>query len=427
MSITRPARCVLFASISAPSRQVPTRCLHSTIRLRKDGNSVAKGLAVTPPPQISPEKQRNARIQKRLKIARRLKGYTPEEQEELAKKYSPSQMAVIEAGEASINPEDIALHGALRNDPMSLNYVDDFSKIDPVLDRQPQPKNLNWDPKLRFKESEEFADDWADFIRNLPEDADRVELQKFFDNTRMTVGKAEAELEPTDYGAPELPKLTDPIVRQQARAMARDDGTDEMRQYYDRLQKQTGMAISTMKSLRIKQMVMHRVVNQTRMGKIQSLYFLTVAGDGNGLLGIGEGKAAEPEDARRQSIMNAIRNMTPIPRYEKRTIFGDVKGKSGATELTLYHRPPGKFVSLHDRSLLTFVGFGIRTQGKIYEMCKCAGISDLAARVTRCRNPMNTIKAAFKALTSQRDPEQIARARGRKLVDLRKVYYAGNV
>jgi small subunit ribosomal protein S5 len=60
-------------------------------------------------------------------------------------------------------------------------------------------------------------------------------------------------------------------------------------------------------------------------------------------------------------------------------------------------------------------------------MCRLAGIRDLAARVTRARNPMNTIKATFQALASQKLPEDIARARGRKLVDVRKVYYAGNV
>lgn len=38
---------------------------------------------------------------------------------------------------------------------------------------------------------------------------------------------------------------------------------------------------------------------------------------------------------------------------------------------------------------------------------------------------MNTIKAAFQALLKQRDPEQVARGRGRKMVDVRKVYYAG--
>jgi small subunit ribosomal protein S5 len=72
------------------------------------------------------------------------------------------------------------------------------------------------------------------------------------------------------------------------------------------------------------------------------------------------------------------------------------------------------------------VGFGLRCQQYIWEICRCAGIYDIAARVTRSRNPMNTVKATIKALMSQKDPEDIARARGKKMVDVRKVYYAGN-
>lgn len=63
----------------------------------------------------------------------------------------------------------------------------------------------------------------------------------------------------------------------------------------------------------------------------------------------------------------------------------------------------------------------------ILEICRCAGIHDLAARVGRSRNPINTVKATFEALTSQKLPDDIAKARGRKLVDLRKLYYDGQV
>lgn len=60
-------------------------------------------------------------------------------------------------------------------------------------------------------------------------------------------------------------------------------------------------------------------------------------------------------------------------------------------------------------------------------MARAAGIHDLAARSTRARNKMNTVKATWYALLGQKLPEDIARARGRKLVDVRKVYYGGNV
>ncbi|KAG9540659.1 hypothetical protein KCU71_g19643, partial [Aureobasidium melanogenum] len=121
-------------------------------------------------------------------------------------------------------------------------------------------------------------------------------------------------------------------------------------------------------------------------------------------------KSGEDEDAIRQAQYAAIRNMKPIPRYENRTIFGEVEGKVGASVVQLSSRPPG---------------FGNRCQHLIYEMARAAGISDLSARCPRSRNPMNIVKATYEALMKQRLPEDVARARGRKLVDVRKVYYQG--
>jgi small subunit ribosomal protein S5 len=45
----------------------------------------------------------------------------------------------------------------------------------------------------------------------------------------------------------------------------------------------------------------------------------------------------------------------------------------------------------------------------------------------RSKNPMNSVKAAYEALTNQVDPEEIAIGRGKKMVDVRKVYYGGAV
>lgn len=76
--------------------------------------------------------------------------------------------------------------------------------------------------------------------------------------------------------------------------------------------------------------------------------------------------------------------------------------------------------------MLIMLGFGIRCQHNVFEMARAAGISDLAAKVPRSRNKMNTVKATYAALLGQRMPDDIARGRGKKLVDVRKVYYGGN-
>jgi small subunit ribosomal protein S5 len=60
-------------------------------------------------------------------------------------------------------------------------------------------------------------------------------------------------------------------------------------------------------------------------------------------------------------------------------------------------------------------------------MCRASGIHDLAAKMPRSKSPLNTVKAAYEALTNQLDPEEIAIGRGKKLVDARKVYYGGAV
>jgi len=72
-------------------------------------------------------------------------------------------------------------------------------------------------------------------------------------------------------------------------------------------------------------------------------------------------------------------------------------------------------------------GFGLRVPARIFEICRAVGISDLAAKIPRSRNPLNTVKAAYLALTNQPNPEDIAIGRGKKLVDVRKVYYGGAV
>jgi len=181
---------------------------------------------------------------------------------------------------------------------------------------------------------------------------------------------------------------------------------------YDQLRKQTGYTLDEIFDFKVKVLVKHRVVNQTRLGKVDSLYCLAIAGNGKGRLGIGQAKGQEAENTAGLAKIAAIRNMQPIPRYEERTIFGEVKGKVSAVEVELYSRPPG---------------FGLRCQHNIFEMARAAGIHDLAARVPRSRNQMNTIKATYMALMKQRIPDEIARGRGKKLVDVRKVYYGGRV
>ena len=268
------------------------------------------------------------------------KPYSDAQKEKLKQIYTPAQVAAIEAGEAAFDRKDLAQQATLREDPFAFEYVDDFSKILPVVDKAVKAPEENYDPKLRFKSEDEIAEDLANFIEDLPEEPTRLDYLKFRDQMRLTVGKEEAERNPRSSLAPEIPKGLK-ALRQPGTKVGEVDIDPNMK----RLMKQTGFSLDYIKKFRVKNLVQHRVVNQTRMGKIQTNYYLTVAGNGKGLLGIGEGKAGEHEDARRQAHFNAIRNAQPIPRYEDRTIYGDVKLKVGAVEIELMTRPPGMYIS----------------------------------------------------------------------------------
>ncbi|KAJ9602779.1 28S ribosomal protein S5, mitochondrial [Cladophialophora chaetospira] len=332
--------------------------------------------------------------------------------------YSPEQRAAIEAAQKLIDVDKLQKQTGMRTDPWKLKYYDELTKIDPVVDNPVRAPMTNIDDNARLKTDEELEADFIKLMNEIPDpkhenDYDQELWDKFDKNLRLTVGREEAERNPPTALAPDLPRVAEPKPQQRKTSKDGEDSGRDQRVVSPamlQLMQMTGYSQKEIARLRVKTVIQHRVVNQTRLGKIQKMYCLSVAGNGQGLIGVGEGKSAEGSQALLQSQYRAIRNMTPILRYEDRTIYGDLNAKVSATELELYARPPG---------------FGLRCQQYIWEICRCAGISDLAARVTRSRNPMNTVKATVQALLSQKHPEDIARARGKKMVDVRKVYYAG--
>ena len=321
--------------------------------------------------------------------ARTFKPYTAREKQLLALKYTPAQLRAIEAAEASIDPKDIVVQGKYRSDPFSLDYMDDMSKIKPVIDKPVRAPDADIDPEIRTRSQDEILDRFAAWTEDMARKQDAFELKEqtqsqqdmekelreksmeagIYPGDGLTPDERRKRLETyattfegpdalaewdrfvgdasnfffspkgtldsqADSLAPAIPKMKQPGVRFES-----EDEDPHMQ----RLCQQTGMSKEEIRKIRIKNLVSHRVVNQTRMGKIQSLYYLTIAGNQDGLLGIGEGKAAEDEDGRRQAMYAAIRNMKPIPRYEGRTIYGEVDAKVGASLVQLSSRPPGMF------------------------------------------------------------------------------------
>jgi len=170
-----------------------------------------------------------------------------------------------------------------------------------------------------------------------------------------------------------------------------------------------------------------RITQQTGKGKIHRQYSLVVVGNGNGLVGYGEGKDEELPRATDKAFAEAVRNMDYVERFENRTVWTETQTKLGATRVILRPRP---------------LGFGLRCNPNVHQVLKAAGIKDCSGKVWGSRNPLNVIKATFRLLQSGNAPlamgdgiggkgrkldkgsgirgkDSVERERGRKMLDLK--------
>jgi small subunit ribosomal protein S5 len=288
------------------------------------------------------------------------KQYDDEEKAALAKRYTPEQMRAIEAAEEAIDPKDLNERGVIRSDWGTLNYLDDFSKMQPTIDKRLKREGPV-DPKERLMTPEEYGEHHKDYFmkimeeNELPEDFDyedpeqrkllrpnRLDAFKSWDEVPDMIG-SNGPLKSETILAPGVPRDFESALDDPETAKKSEDEEDprDPDGKYDLLRKQTGLSLDDILNYRVKILVRHNVVNQTRLGKIKSQYCLAIAGNGRGRLGLGQAKGQEAEETSMNARIQAIRNMQPIPRYEERTIFGDVEGKVSAVEVKLMSRPPG--------------------------------------------------------------------------------------
>jgi small subunit ribosomal protein S5 len=296
------------------------------------------------------------------------KPYTEEEKIALAKKYTPAQMEVVEAGEKAVMPEDLDQRGVIRTDLGGLPYLDDLSIVQSVIDKRQQIEEPI-DPNARLMTEDEYGRSVSNYLERFEKfneglDENDPKYNEKVRPNRRDVMEALSEA-PKFMGtngpvkgrtmlAPGVPKLLtglddESMTKKKKREEEEEEDERDPEGVYDQLRKETGYSLDEIFGLKVKILVNHRVVNQTRLGKIASVYMLAIAGDGNGKLGIGQAKGQETVNTMNLAKISAIKNMQPIPRYEDRTIYGEVAGKVSAVEVELMARPPGRITAPWDR------------------------------------------------------------------------------
>ncbi|BDP99840.1 30S ribosomal protein S5 [Aquiluna sp. KACHI24] len=146
----------------------------------------------------------------------------------------------------------------------------------------------------------------------------------------------------------------------------------------------------------------NRVSKVVKGGRRFAFTALVVVGDGEGLVGVGYGKAKEVPAAIAKGVEDAKKNFFRIPRTGS-TIPHPVQGEAAAGVVLL--RPAAE-------------GTGVIAGGPVRAVLECAGVHDVLSKSLGSSNTINIVHATVAALRQLEEPSSVAARRGKNLAEV---------
>ena len=146
----------------------------------------------------------------------------------------------------------------------------------------------------------------------------------------------------------------------------------------------------------------NRVAKVVQGGRRFSFTALVVVGDGEGTVGVRNGKAKEVPPDNAKGLQEAKKHFFKVPLVQ-RTIPHPVTGEKAAGVVMLRPASPGT---------------GVIAGGSARAVLECAGVHDVLAKSLGSPNAINVVHATVSALQQLEEPEQVAKRRGKAVADI---------
>jgi small subunit ribosomal protein S5 len=213
------------------------------------------------------------------------------------------------------------------------------------------------------------------------------------DETNKEQAVTSTEAEPTAAATVETAASTEPAKEpREARRGGRERNPNQQRGSRDSDKSQFLERVVTI----------NRVSKVVKGGRRFSFTALVIVGDGDGMVGVGYGKAKEVPAAIAKGVEEAKKNFFRVPRSQG-TIPHPVQGEKAAGVVLLRPAAPGT---------------GVIAGGPVRAVLECAGIHDVLSKSLGSSNQINIVHATVEALRSLEEPEAVAARRGLRVEDV---------